>query len=180
MKFCIKCGASTEIRIPEGDNRERLVCVKCEYIFYQNPRIIAGYLPFYENKILLCKRAIEPRAGYWTLPAGFLENNETVQDGALRESLEEANAQIEGGELYGMFSLPHISQVYIFYLGKLKDLNFSPGQESLDVRLFSEADIPWNEIAFPVVDKLIRYYFEDKEKGKFNVHTEDLIYQPQR
>ncbi len=162
--------------MPVGDNRERFICISCSHIHYQNPRIIAGFLPTYENKVLLCKRAIEPRAGYWTLPAGFLENNETVEQGAIRESLEEANTNIENGSLYGVFSLPHISQIYIFYRGKLLDLNFYPGEESLATALFDETEIPWQDLAFPVMKKILTYYFEDKKSGVYPVHSEDLIY----
>lgn len=178
MKFCSQCGSPVGLKVPTGDNRERFVCESCAHIHYQNPRIIAGYLPCYEDKILLCKRAIQPRYGYWTLPAGFLENHETVGDGALRESYEEARANIAPGELFAMFSLPHISQVYLFFRGQLRDLNFEPGDETLEVRLFSESDIPWQELAFPCINKAIEYYFEDLAKDSFGVHTEDLIFSP--
>ena len=180
MKFCSHCGAEVSFIIPTGDNLKRHVCNSCDTIHYQNPRIIAGYIPYYEDKVLLCKRAIEPRHGFWTLPAGFLENHETVSAGAARESLEEANASIKSGELFATFSLPHISQVYIFYRGELKDLNYSAGEESLEVELFKEGEIPWDELAFPSITKALKYYFADRAKGEFTVHDEDLIYPPRQ
>jgi len=138
------------------------VCSRCERIHYQNPRIIAGCIAVHDDRILLCSRAIEPRQGLWTLPGGFLENGETVEQGAIRESLEEANARLCEPRLYAMFDIPRIHQVYIFYRARLADLDFSPGQESLETVLLSEADIPWNQLAFPVIDRVLRHYFEDR------------------
>ena len=159
MKFCTQCGNAVTHRIPEGDNRARYVCDSCDEIHYQNPRIIAGCLPVHEDRVLLCRRAIEPRSGLWTLPAGFLENGETVAEGATRETREEANASVKIVDLYTLFSLPHISQVYMFYLAHLTDLDFSPGEETLETRLFSEHEIPWDELAFPV------FASEDAKEG---------------
>lgn len=178
MKFCSDCGSEVQRLIPAGDDRERYVCVSCEVIHYQNPRIITGCLPLHEDKVLLCKRAIEPRLGYWTLPAGFMENSETTEEGALRESWEEAKATIDSHGLYTLFNLPHINQVYFFYRGSLANLEFGAGQESLEVELFEEKDIPWNELAFPVIRKTLEHYFHDRKVGNFPLHCEDILYKP--
>lgn len=177
MNYCANCGNKVSIRIPQGDDRERHVCDSCDTIHYQNPRIITGCLPVYENKILLCKRAIEPRYGKWTLPAGYMENGETVEQGAKRESWEEAYADISINGLYSLFNLPQINQVYIFYRGQLNNLNYAAGYESLEVDLFEEAEIPWDELAFPVIHKILKHYFSDRKTGEFPVRTED-IYKP--
>lgn len=175
MKFCSSCGADVFHEIPAGDDRHRHVCRECDTIHYQNPRIITGCLPLYEDKVLLCKRAIEPRYGYWTLPAGFMENGETTSDGALRESWEEAQATIDIDGLYTMFNLPQINQVYLFYRGRLANLDFAAGYESLDVKLFTEEEIPWKELAFPVINRTLEKYFEDRKNNVFPLHSEDII-----
>jgi ADP-ribose pyrophosphatase YjhB (NUDIX family) len=167
MKYCSQCGDNVDHIIPEGDNRHRYVCVSCEFIHYQNPRIIAGCLPIFEDKVLLCKRAIEPRLGYWTLPAGFLENGETTASGAIRETLEEANASVEIEDLYTVFSLSHISQVYMFFKATMPTPEYSAGVESLDVKLFSEDEIPWDELSFPVIGETLKHYFADRQHGQF-------------
>lgn len=176
MKFCSNCGSSINSLIPEGDNRERYVCSdeKCGEIHYQNPRIITGCLPIYKEQILLCRRAIEPRYGLWTLPAGFLENQETTQQGAQRESIEEANANLDIKELYTIFDIPHINQVYFFYRAELIDTDFSPGIESLDVKLFNIEDIPWHELAFPAIKKTLEYYIEDSAEQQFKFRSSIL------
>ncbi len=171
MKFCSQCGAEVVFRLPDGDSISRFVCDNCHTIHYQNPKLVVGCIPEWEDKILLCKRAIEPRYGLWTLPAGFMENYETVADGAIRETLEEANARVEVGQLFSFISLPHISQVYILFRAKLLDLNFSAGPESLDVKLFSEDEIPWNHLAFRTIHHTLENYYGDKRKGKFELHT---------
>jgi len=176
MKFCSECGNNVELRIPDGDNRHRHVCAHCDIIHYQNPKIVAGCLPVWEDKVLLCKRAIEPRHGFWTLPAGFMENDETLEQAATRESVEEANANLEITQLYTVISLPNIDQIYMLYLAKLNDLNFSAGIESLDVQLFTEQQIPWDELAFRTIDFTLKRYFEDRQKyplknNHFPVHT---------
>ncbi len=175
MKFCSACGDNVVKEIPAGDDRHRHVCKSCDTIHYVNPRIIAGCLPLFEDKVLLCKRAIAPRHGYWTLPAGFMENGETTSEGALRESWEEAKAKITLDGLYTLFNLPHINQVYMFYRGRLDNLDFGPGIESLEVELFSENEIPWGQLAFPVIDRTLELYFEDRKKDDFPLHNEDLI-----
>ena len=144
MNFCSNCGAATlELRIPDGDTLQRRVCATCGTIHYENPKIVTGCLPVWDERLLLCKRAIEPRYGLWTLPAGFLENGETLGSGAARETLEEADARVELGELYTVISLPQINQVYMMFRSRLTDVDFGPGTESLEVRLFDESEIPW-------------------------------------
>jgi len=171
MNFCSQCGRGVELKIPDGDNRERHVCDHCNTIHYQNPNIVAGCLPIWEDKVLLCKRAIEPRHGFWTLPAGFMENNETLEQAAARESVEEANANLEISKLYTVISLPHINQIYMLYLANLLDLNFSAGPESLDVQLFTEEQIPWNDLAFRTIDFTLKRYFEDRKENNFPLHS---------
>ncbi len=180
MKFCSSCGSTVVLEIPAGDDRHRHVCKDCDTIHYQNPRIITGCLPLHEDKVLLCKRAIEPRHGFWTLPAGFMENGETTIEGALRESWEEAKATIAIDELYTLFNLPHINQVYLFYRGQLANLEFGPGEESLDVQLFTEAEIPWDQLAFPVVNRTLQLFFEDRKHGLYPLHSEDIIRPPRK
>lgn len=172
MKYCSACGNPISMRVPAGDDRRRYICDACETIHYQNPRIIAGCVPIFGSQVLLCKRAIEPRYGYWTLPAGFMENGETIAEGALRECVEEANAVLHTPELYTVIDIPHISQVYVFFRGQLSERSFSPGIESLDVALFDEDDVPWDQIAFPSVKKTLEYFFADRKTGVFPVRTD--------
>ena len=178
MNFCIKCGASVSMIVPDGDTRERAVCDNCGHIHYVNPRIVTGCLPVHKDQVLLCKRAIEPRYGFWTLPAGYLENGETVAEGAARETMEEANANVTGLELYTVFSLPHISQIYMFFLSELNKPEFSSGEESLEVKLFSEDEIPWESLSFPVVTQTLEFFFEDRKTGDFPVRYIDLLFKP--
>ena len=179
MKFCSQCGKPVTLKMPEGDTFQRHVCDHCETIHYLNPRIIAGCLPTWGNKVLLCRRAIEPRREFWTLPAGFMENKETTADAATRETLEEANARVANARLYTMFNLPHISQVYMFFLAELADLNFSAGLESLDVSLFEEHEVPWDELAFPVVTEALKLFFEDYKQQVFGTYTADIVRSPE-
>ncbi len=174
MRFCSQCGHTVELRIPPGDDRERHICVQCKTIHYQNPRVIVGCLPVVGERILLCRRAIEPRYGYWTLPAGFLENGETTLAGAQRETWEEACAQVANAALYRIFDLPGINQVYMFYRGDLIDNRFGAGTESLEVGLFSADEIPWQDMAFPVVIETLREYIADREYGAFPVRVSGL------
>ena len=171
MKFCSNCGAPTVQRIPSGDNLPRAVCDQCDSIHYENPRLIVGCIPEWEDKILLCKRAIEPRIGMWTVPAGFMENGETTAAGALRETLEEANARVDIVAPYALYNIPHINQVYLLFRAKLLDLDFSPGLESLEVELFTADDVPWRELAFATVRNTLTHYFSDREGGEFRFHT---------
>ncbi len=177
MNYCSACGGSIARRVPPGDNRERFVCQRCEIVHYINPKVVTGCLPVWDGAVLLCRRAIEPRKGLWTLPAGFLEVGETTVAGAVRETLEEANAKVQPDGLYTIFNLPHISQVYLFFRARLVDDRFAPGDESLDVRLFEEADIPWQRLAFPVVTSTLRHYFSDRSRGDYPVRMEDIIVQ---
>ncbi len=174
MKFCTQCGSGLELRVPEGDDRERYVCRSCGHVHYQNPRIVAGCLPVHDGQVLLCRRAIEPRKGFWTVPAGFMENGETVEQAALRETLEEACARVELDGIYAMFSLPHISQVYVFFRGHLETPEFGVGDESLEVKLFTEEEIPWQELAFPTINQTLRFYFEDRVTGDYPVRSREI------
>lgn len=180
MKFCSQCGAPVELRVPPDDNRERHVCTGCGEVHYQNPKLIIGAMPEWDGRILLCRRAIEPRHGLWTLPAGFMENGETTSEAAIRETLEEANARIAIGDLYSMYSLPYINQVHLLFRARLLDLDYGPGQESLEVRLFSETEIPWNEIAFRPVRFSLEHYFAERRSGKFSFHIGELAPPAQR
>jgi len=171
MKFCCQCGASVELRIPAGDTLPRHVCVSCETIHYQNPRMIVGCIPEWDDRILLCKRAIEPRYGLWTVPAGFMENGETTCQGAARETLEEANARVEVGQLYALYNIPHISQVYILFRARLLDLDFSAGAETLEVGLFAQDEVPWDQLAFATVRRTLTQYFRDRGNGEYRFHT---------
>ncbi|MBX3616214.1 NUDIX hydrolase [Nitrosomonas sp.] len=170
MKYCSNCSASVELLIPEGDNLPRYVCTACNTIHYQNPKMVVGCIPEWEDKILICRRAIEPRRGWWTLPAGFMENNETLTQAAARETLEEANARVEIGNLYTVYSLPHISQVYFLFRARLLDLDFKPGIESLEVKLVSEEEVPWDELAFRVIHDPLKQYFEERKQGGVGFH----------
>ena len=174
-KFCSVCGAERiEFRIPDGDTLRRHVCAACGTIHYQNPKIVVGCLPELGVQVLLCRRAIDPRRGLWTLPAGFLENGETLTAGAVRETLEEANARVAIGALYTIISLPHISQVYMMFRAQLSDRDFGPGSESLEVRLFDEDEIPWEEIAFRTIGRTLRNFFLDRRLGAFRTHVSAL------
>lgn len=174
MKFCSNCGATVELRTPPGDSLPRHVCSTCGVIHYLNPKIVVGAIPVWEDRVLLCRRAIEPRLGLWTLPAGFMENAETTSQAAARETLEEACARIEVGEMFTLINVPHISQVHIVYRARLLDLDFRPGEESLEVGLFAENEIPWDEIAFRTIALTLRHYFDDRRRGAFGFHTGDL------
>jgi ADP-ribose pyrophosphatase YjhB (NUDIX family) len=172
MKFCSNCGSSAlEQRVPEGDTLSRYICSNCGTIHYQNPKVVVGCLPVWGEQVLLCKRAIEPRLGLWTLPAGFLENGETIFAGAARETEEEARARVEVGSLYTMISLPHINQIYVMFRSRLLDLGFGPGPESIEVRLFDENEVPWSEIAFRTITRTLRNFFLDRKLGVFPTHV---------
>jgi len=171
MRYCSHCGAGVTFSVPEGDNRPRHVCVDCGTIHYQNPKIVVGCIPEWEGRLLLCKRAIEPRHGLWTLPAGFMENGETVQQGAARETFEEAQARVAVGSLYALFDLPHINQVYMLFRAELLTPAFGAGAESLEVELMREADLPWDELAFPVIKEALRLYVQDRARGQFPLRT---------
>jgi ADP-ribose pyrophosphatase YjhB (NUDIX family) len=170
MKFCSQCGAPVALRIPEGDTLARFVCDGCHTIHYQNPRMVVGCIVEWEDKVLLCRRAIEPRYGLWTVPAGYMENGETTTQGALRETLEEANARVEIGPLYALYNIPHINQVYILFRAQLLDLGFHAGAETLEARLCAESEIPWDQLAFATVRNTLTHYYNDRRRGEFKFH----------
>jgi ADP-ribose pyrophosphatase YjhB (NUDIX family) len=174
IKFCNSCGAAVTHRIPEGDSLARAVCDTCGTIQYQNPKIVVGCVPVHGDRILICKRAIEPRHGLWTLPAGFMENNESAAEGAAREALEEANARVDIEDLYTVYSIPHISQVYMMFRARLLDTDVSPGAESLEVKLVREDEIPWDQLAFTMVKRTLQHFLEDRRRGTFTPRFGDI------
>lgn len=165
MNFCPQCGARVEFRIPPGDHLARHVCDACGTIHYQNPRLVVGCVPEHAGRILLCRRAIEPRRGYWTVPAGFMENGETLQQAAARESQEEALAQVEIGSLLSVVHVLHAQQVHVFFRATLREPSFGAGPESLEVELVHPQEIPWPELAFPSTEFTLRRYLEDRAGG---------------
>jgi ADP-ribose pyrophosphatase YjhB (NUDIX family) len=174
MNFCSECGAEVEFRIPEADNRHRHVCTRCRTIHYRNPKIVTGCIVEWDDRILLCKRAIEPRYGMWTLPAGYMETGETTVQAATRETLEEANARVEVQDLYMVINLPYVDQVYMMYRSRLLDGQYSSGQESLEVRLYRKQDIPWDMLAFPAIQETLKYYYQDQDTGVFRIRTGEI------
>ncbi len=171
VKYCPVCGHPTSAHIPPGDNRVRDCCQQCGAVHYVNPRPVVGTIPLWGTQILMCKRAIEPGRGKWTLPAGFMEVGETTGNGAMRETLEEAGARVTLGPLFSMIDVPHVQQVHIFFQAKLLDADFRAGEESLEVRLFDEAEVPWEEIAFRTVSTTLKLFFRDRANGQFGTHT---------
>lgn len=175
IKYCRECGTAVDYRIPDdGDTRERAVCPACGTIHYINPLLVVGTVPYWGDQVLLCKRAIEPRHGKWTLPAGFMELGETMAQGAARETAEEAGAEVEMGPLFSTMSVPRVGQVHVFYLARLLSDRFDPGTESLEARLFTEAEVPWDEIAFATVRETLRRFFADHRPGTHGVHDVDI------
>lgn len=174
MNYCPNCGEPVVVRVPEGDTLPRYVCDHCDAIHYQNPKIVAGCIPVWEDRILLCKRGIEPQLGKWTLPAGFMENGETVQQAAARETMEEALADVTDLKLFALFNIPHVNQVYVMFRGRMSERQFGPGYESLSCELVTEGQIPWAEIAFPVIDRTLRLFLEDRRSDRFGIHTGDI------
>lgn len=172
IQFCTQCGSSVSYEIPTSDNLPRHVCKSCGFIHYQNPHIIAGCLVYRDDQVLLCKRAIEPRYGLWTIPAGFMENGETLREAAQRETLEESGAVVNASELFAIASLPRISQVYCVYLAQLaEDATFSDSRpESLEIRLMKQDDIPWDDIAFYTIHRALEHFYEDRANGRFLLH----------
>jgi len=175
MNFCSNCGAKVTLRVPPGDSVPRHMCDNCGTIHYRNPLLVVGTIPEWEGRILLCKRAIEPRLGYWTLPAGFMELGETTAQAALRETLEEARARVELGEAFTLLSVPQVNQVHLFYRARLIERKFAAGEETLEVGLFGEDEIPWDEIAFRTISTTLRYFFSDRKEGKFHVHAGEIL-----
>lgn len=175
MNYCCHCGAPVRLHVPPGDNLPRYVCDACQAVHYQNPKIVVGCIPEWEGRVLLCRRAIEPRLGLWTLPAGFMENEETTSQAAARETLEEANANVAVGDLFALFNLPHLSQVYLVFRGRLLGPDFSPGPESLEVGLFQEASIPWEQLAFQTIRDTLGRFFTDRRAGIYRLHSADIL-----
>lgn len=175
IKHCRACGTSVELRVPDdGDTRERAVCPACGTIHYVNPLLVVGTVPYLGDQVLLCKRAIEPRYGKWTLPAGFMELGETMAQGAARETAEEAGAEVEMGAFFSAMSIPRVGQVHVFYLARLLHDRFDPGHESLEARLFTQHDLPWDELAFTTVRETLKRFFADRRLGQFGVHDVDI------
>lgn len=174
MKFCSQCGNTVTHQIPPGDSRPRYVCSHCAHVHYQNPNIVAGSVPAYEGRVLLCRRAIEPRKGYWTLPAGFMENGESLEQAARRETLEEACAHLSEAQMYTVFDLPHINQVHVFFRAEMASGRFDAGDETLEARLFSEEDVPWAELAFRTVARTLECFFADRLANSYPVRNEVL------
>ena len=174
MKFCCHCGHTVQIEIPSGDHLPRHVCPACHTIHYQNPRIIAGCVPVWEDRILICRRAIEPRLGYWTLPAGFMENGETVQDGAAREAQEEALADVEIGSLLAVVNVLHTHQVHMMFRARLRNLDFGIGPESLEVKLVQAHEIPWPDLAFESIRFSLERFLEDRAAGREPLHLHTI------
>jgi len=174
IKFCSSCGGLIELKVPSGDTFQRHICTQCGSTHYLNPKVISGCLVYQNDQVLLCKRAIEPRLGLWTLPAGFMENGETTRQAAIRETLEETGATIKTNELFAITNSPHINHVNIFYLAELKSLDFHSTLESSEVILFKKDDIPWDRIAFHTVKLILEKFFIDIEKGRFSVHEIDF------
>lgn len=174
MNFCGNCGQKTTTKIPLGDQQLRQVCSACGNIHYVNPKVICGALVVWENKVLLCRRAIEPRYGLWTLPAGYMEMFETMEQGSARETREEAEAEIEIEQLYCMYNIPRIGQIYVLFKAQLLNGQFGAGEETIESRLFSEDEIPWSELAFPSVERTLQHYFADRKNNHFTIHLETL------
>ncbi len=174
MKFCPSCAAAVQLRIPDGDHLPRFVCTACGTIHYQNPKLVAGCVPELDGRILLCRRAIEPRRGFWTIPAGFMENGETLQQAAARECHEEALARVEIGNLCAIVHVLHAHQVHVMFRATLTDPAYGVGVESLEVMVCTEQEIPWPEMAFPSVAFTLRRYFGDRAAGRSELHFKTL------
>ncbi len=176
IKHCKNCGNAVNYRIPDdGDTKERAICTHCFLIHYENPLNVVGTVPYWGDQVLLCKRNIEPRRGKWTLPAGFMELNETLAQGAQRETVEESGAQFEMQDLFAIINVPRVGQVHMFYLAKLLTTDFAPGIETIEAKLFSEEDIPWDEIAFKTVKETLTRYFTDRKSRRTQLHIVDIV-----
>lgn len=178
MKFCADCGGSVELRVPPGDHLPRHVCPDCGSIHYRNPRVIVGAIPEWEGRILMCRRAIEPRLGRWTYPAGFLEIGETTAAGAARETREESGADVEIEDLCALINVPYIAQVYLCYRARMLGPKHHPTPESSETVLMRPEDIPWDEIAFPTIWHSLKFWIADREKGRREFHSLDLTWRP--
>ena len=175
IQHCRACGTAVDYRVPPDDNRERAMCGACGHIQYENPLNVVGTVPVWQDKVLLCRRNIEPRLGFWTLPAGFLELGESTAQGALRETDEEAGALIELGPLFSLLNVVQVGQVHLFYLATLQSDVFNPGPETIEAQLFAEHEVPWDELAFRTVKVTLRHYFECRKAGRFDLHCSDIL-----
>jgi ADP-ribose pyrophosphatase YjhB (NUDIX family) len=174
IKHCRQCGAPVAYRVPEDDNRERAVCSACDFIHYVNPINVVGTVPVWGEQVLLCRRAIEPRHGFWTLPAGFMELGESVAEGALRETIEEAGARVEMQGLFTLMNVMKVGQVHMFYRARMLDATLDPGPETLEARLFHEHEIPWDELAFRTVRETLKHFFDCRRSGEYPLHCADI------
>lgn len=174
INYCTQCANPLARIIPPDDNRVRDVCLQCGSVHYQNPRNVVGVVPIWGDKILLCKRAIEPRYNTWTLPAGFMELKESTAEGAMREADEEAGAHLELGELFTVIDVPEAGQVHLYYLATVTSPELNPGPESLDAKFFALDEIPWDNLSFKTVSTTIEHYLADRQKGHFSVHHYSL------
>ncbi len=174
IQHCQSCGTSVEYRVPTDDNRDRAVCPACGHIHYVNPLNVVGTLPVWQDQVLLCRRNIEPRLGFWTLPAGFMELGETTEEGARRETDEETGARIELQGLYTVLNVVGAGQLHLYYRARLLDIDFAPGPETIEARLFGEHEIPWDQLAFRTVRETLRHFFADRRSGHFGVHCADI------
>jgi ADP-ribose pyrophosphatase YjhB (NUDIX family) len=179
MNYCSNCGEKVVLKVPADDNRPRYVCTSCNTVHYQNPRMVVGTIPIWKDQVLLCRRNIEPRKGFWTLPAGFLENGETLADGALRETLEETGSTVVDLVPYVMVDIVYVQQIYLMFRASLREKDFHPTKESSEIQLFRKENIPWDQIAFKVIEKTLYYFFKDRSLGSFDFRT-DKIDTPQK
>ena len=175
IRHCRACGAAARYVVPPDDNRERAVCGACATVHYENPLNVVGTVPVWDDKVLLCRRNIEPRYGLWTLPAGFMELGESTADGAVRETVEEAGAHIVLEELFTLLNVVRVGQVHFFYRARLLDTDFAPGPETIEAQLFDEASVPWDTLAFRTVRETLRHYFDDRRRGGFTLHVGDIV-----
>ena len=174
FKHCKVCGGPVLYRVPADDNRERATCTICGNVHYENPLNVVGTVPVWGDEVLLCRRNIEPRYGLWTLPAGFMELGETLAEGAVRETVEEAGSRIELEGLYTVLNVVRVGQVHLFYRARLLDTDFAPGPETIEAQLFTEAGIPWDQLAFRTVRETLLRYFEDRRRGEYSIHCADV------
>jgi ADP-ribose pyrophosphatase YjhB (NUDIX family) len=174
IKHCKVCGGVAVYAVPADDNRERATCTVCATVHYENPINVVGTVPVWGEQVLLCRRNIEPRFGFWTLPAGFMEMGETSAEGAVRETVEEAGAHIELQALFTVLNVVRVGQLHLYYRARLLDTDLNPGPETIEARLFREDEIPWDELAFRTVRETLRCYFEDRRKGQFGFHSSDI------
>jgi ADP-ribose pyrophosphatase YjhB (NUDIX family) len=174
IQHCRLCGGACSYRVPADDNRERATCSRCGEIHYENPLNVVGTVPVWQDAVLLCRRNIEPRHGFWTLPAGFHELGESLEAGALRETIEEAGAKVEMQGLFTVLNVVRVGQVHFFYRARMLDTTLAPGPETIEAQLFREHDVPWDEIAFRTVRETLEHYFADRARGDFSLHTGDI------